>query len=290
MMNQHRTTVWQAARTEDQQLVQQLLQQRADIEEADTAGRTALHWAALLGNEPLVRLLVEWRAEPYASDTTLMTPLHLAAMYNYAAIAKVLVDAGADVNALSHYGTPLHVAAAEGKCQVVSTLIGCGADVDASMLLGGTPLHKAASFGHLQVINALLDAGADIDAPHGGRQPLVAAMLLLQRNADASKTLMFKYGALHLAAYHGLDDLCRVLLRSGVSVNCRSWNHSTPLHSAAMAARQSVAELLIDQNADINVCAINACKVASVSDDVPYVRHTGHRSQEETPTIGCTND
>ena len=118
------------------QMVQVLLEYKADVHARNNAGGTPLHF---LHNESI--------------DTSRHTPSQIAQLHN---VTRYLLDHGADVNARSNdLLTPLHVAAQEGWVEVVRVLLEHGASVGAEDKRGRTPLQLASSAGHSDVMKLL---------------------------------------------------------------------------------------------------------------------------------------
>lgn len=105
---------------------------------------TPLHLAVIVGNEELVDAILENDAEVNAQGSFGMTPLHLAALHNKVAIARKLIEKGADVDAArdSLLPTALHIAAHEGNEEMVELLLQCKAKIVRN-ITGQTPVHIA---------------------------------------------------------------------------------------------------------------------------------------------------
>lgn len=76
---------------------------KPDIEEIE--GRSAIHWACLNSHVDCLKLLITNGSDVNIKDDDGRTALHYARTFE---IAELLLNSGADVNALSEYGTPLH--------------------------------------------------------------------------------------------------------------------------------------------------------------------------------------
>ncbi len=154
-----------AARNGDIELVRQLLQQGADVNDAHGDGMTALHWAAEANDRTLAETLLYAGANLEAGTRIGdYRPLHIASRKGHADVVRVLLDAGADHGAASRNSgvLALHLAAASGSVPTVQALLDAGADPNAREgSWDQTPLVFAAAENRVAVIQALLSAGAD---------------------------------------------------------------------------------------------------------------------------------
>jgi uncharacterized protein len=100
---------------------------RLDVEQANSAGETALMMAALHGREDWVRRLIEQGAQVNRSG---WTPLHYAASGPATGLVALLLDRGAEIEAASPNGTtPLMMAAGYGSEDAATLLLQRGADL-----------------------------------------------------------------------------------------------------------------------------------------------------------------
>ena len=154
-----------AARSGNPSAMRALLQQGADVNEAQGDGMSALHWAAERGDRAMAEMLVFAGADVEAvTRIGDYSPLHIASMAGHTAVIEWLLEAGANVSAVtSTSGTsPLHFAAASGSAAAVVTLLDGGADIDAvEDAWGQTPLIFAASRNRAETVRTLLARGAD---------------------------------------------------------------------------------------------------------------------------------
>jgi ankyrin repeat protein len=91
------------------------------------------------------------------------TPLDAAAFGGASKVSRILLDNGADPNAAGKDGTtPLEDAAGKGFDSIADMLLAGGARVNQlNASTGTTVLYAAASSGHLTTVKMLLDRGAD---------------------------------------------------------------------------------------------------------------------------------
>ncbi|CAL4926677.1 unnamed protein product [Urochloa decumbens] len=125
---------------------------------------------------------------------------------------------------------PLQAAARMGRLDVVKCMVEeLGFDINVgSSETGVTALHAAALDGKLDTVRYLLDNGADPnkkDEP--GEVPL------------------------HCAAKYGHDEVTKLLLSRGASVDV-AYFHGTPLHIAAVYGKANVMKILLEHRADPN--------------------------------------
>ncbi|CAE7242983.1 secG [Symbiodinium microadriaticum] len=117
--------------------LQQLLQAQADLNLADTSGRTPLHLLCARGVpgygtrglSEVAGWLLKVRASPSLVDNRGNTALHEAAASNLAGAVQRLLKAGAGRDAVNNVGqTPLVVAAISNSFDVARVLVLAGAD------------------------------------------------------------------------------------------------------------------------------------------------------------------
>jgi ankyrin repeat protein len=163
--------------------------------------------------------------------------------------------------------TPLHLAVINNYLPLMDWLKGHGADPNSRGPYGDRPLHTAVisdrnSDG--RVIRILLRMGADVNAPNDyGDTPLhraayhgltETARLLLKNKADVSRRAQRGETALLYASRpQGHPETVLALLEGGAEVNGADNFGMTPLHGAAMIGNVDVARVLIDKGrADLN--------------------------------------
>lgn len=109
------------------------------VNQRDSRGQTALHWAATVGHEAVISLLLEKGSTIDAKTASRDTALHLAAIGGHEAAVRLLVEKGADVDAKDTNGrTALERAAANDHKAVVQLLLETRTAVDAKDTSGGT--------------------------------------------------------------------------------------------------------------------------------------------------------
>jgi ankyrin repeat protein len=164
----------------DAAAVRQLLAERADVNEAQPDGATALHWPVYRTQPDLVRSLLTAGADVTAVNGNGVPPLQLAAESGNAELIALLLDAGARADAAFRHGeTALMMTARTGNVAAIDLLVERGANVDArEELRGTTALMWAAAYRNPAAVAALLAHGADpalrSSAAPAGRRPYLA--------------------------------------------------------------------------------------------------------------------
>ena len=263
-----------AARKGETRLVRFLLSRRANPNQPDESGATALHETSDL---PVARLLIAKGAKLAAQDDAGDTPLHRAAAWGErceaqpsSSLGRLLVFAGAPIDTRNSRGrTPLHSAAVVGNAELVKLLLERGAKATVKDDNGLTPLHLLGLLAEpcvplreswRQTVSFLVKAGArfdDVDA--AGRTPLWLALteeksgvmdLFLSSGAKATDLGPRGASLLHLEAYlnhHGAVDR---LLESGAGLEARDVDGRTPLLWAAAHGNTNAVTRLLAKGAE----------------------------------------
>ena len=134
-----------------------------DVDAQDGIGWTALMMAASLRDgEEMVDLLLNKRADADTKNHNNQTALFFACSKSNLDVARKLIAHKASARVKDKRGQlPLHRAAAVGNVPIVKLLLENRSPVDASDLDGATALHHAIAEGHGQTAVELLKAGAD---------------------------------------------------------------------------------------------------------------------------------
>ena len=189
------TWLYIAARKGHLEIVNALLQNKADPNHALTDGTTPLYIAAQIGHLEIVNALLQNKADPNHASTDGTTPLYMAVQKGYLEIVNALLQNKADPNhARTADGTtPLYMAVQKGQLEVVKALLQQSADPNYALTNGTAPLHIATFSGHLEMVTALLNAGADFN----------------KKNADG-------HTPLSVAIHFGFLDIIKAMLNKGV--------------------------------------------------------------------------
>src|SRR5690348_8805059 len=91
-----RPYVADAAMKGNQALLRKLLEQKADVNQAQIDGATALHWAIYRNDLEMALLLIKAGARVEAKNREDITPLYMASAYGHPDLIRILLGAGAD--------------------------------------------------------------------------------------------------------------------------------------------------------------------------------------------------
>lgn len=167
------------------------------------------------------------------ADADGRTPVHHAATQGRTEELRALIAAGGSVATHDDaQWTPLHSAASAGRAEACELLVDARADPNAKNEACCTPLHYALSKGHGSIATQLLAQGADPTAlDKAGSSPL-------HRGCSAGRL-------------DAVRAACEVLPARVLNLQDRDGN--TPLHVAALEAREDVCAVLIDAGADCTI-------------------------------------
>uniref|UniRef100_A0A0G4GH36 Uncharacterized protein n=1 Tax=Chromera velia CCMP2878 TaxID=1169474 RepID=A0A0G4GH36_9ALVE len=257
------TALHKASERGDRKMVEFLLSQHATVDAVDNEGLTPLLYAAGVSLE-VVKLLLENGATIPTTGSEWRSSLIRAVETGKVELVKFLLEKGADVNVQTKADvdrTVLHEAAGLGNVEIVELLLSHGATLDPVDQCGGTPLFYAAG-ASLKVVELLLEKGATIpttdsdlasplgNAACGGKGHIVK--YLLQKGTDVNVQTKRNEGmtALHVAAKFGKREMAQLLLDEGANVDAVDSERFTPLTYAAGVSLE-VVKLLLENRATI---------------------------------------
>jgi len=220
---------------------------QTDVNQSQSDGTTALHWAVYYDDEALVRRLLDHNADVTAANRFGATPLSQAAIIGNANVIKSLLDAGADANERgADDQTALMIVSRSGNLEAARHLVAAGADVNAvEQWRGQTALMWAAAQHQPAMVKFLLEAGADPDAqslPNDWERQVTAEPRMKVLPAGGMTPLLY-------AAREGCTECTSLLIEGGADINKTDPEAVTPLLMANLNAKWDSAKLLIEAGA-----------------------------------------
>jgi ankyrin repeat protein len=264
------------------------------VNDKDALGSTALKYACCSGSTEVVELLLENRADIEIKDNQNKTPLHWACRKGKSDVVSLLIARGAKID-----DKCLTLARAYGHQQVVRILLGNGAaedSTDASRASddatglegsrgwdtarssrsplpepildrldkrdqqGKTRLMRASQGGDLAVVQNCAELGADIDAKdnHDQTALIIAARagykdiveFLIDNGANVNSRDDGGYTLLMLAGAKGWSGIVARLLFNGADIEAKTEGGMTALMLAAQHNKVNVVNVLLSNGAD----------------------------------------
>ncbi|VDM40376.1 unnamed protein product [Toxocara canis] len=196
-----RTALHYAVQHNNAELTSLLLANGANVDAVDYAGSSAAHFACKHGIIDAVNLLAYYKADLCAVDKSGKTPFDLACEHGRAKMVDRMLESGIPLRSLqmigdSHYASALHLAARNGHVQICSRLIQHGWQIN-MLTSQGSALHEAAAYGRVEVVRFLLHAGIDATALNSFEQTAAdVSKKAAARNPITSKEIRFLLRAL----------------------------------------------------------------------------------------------
>ncbi|MCB1325575.1 MAG: ankyrin repeat domain-containing protein [Spirochaetales bacterium] len=262
--------------------VQRLVQSGAsvDVVRVDGMESAPLAWACATGAFEIGHYLLEQGANPDGSasyDTALWwCAFQLNKGHDETdtvELSRAILNAGAQVDLLKqpiNNGTALMAAAGNNSRALVDLLLQHGADRTLRDRNGKNAADRAQSAGHIEMANYLRGESNDdyrnsliyavrsndlarVQAIVGSRNGAARALLINEVEAQSERT------ALHYAALEGNLEIATYLIDNGADINRASVGNYTPLITAAAFQKSTVARLLVDRGAELDVVQSSGC-------------------------------
>lgn len=272
------------------EIVDLLLNLRADVHADDMFGLTPLWWAVNWGHLPVVRRLLQIQAFTESGGALKITPLSWAIWNGHRDVVQILLDNRASVNTMD-FGvpslfrrSPLFWAICNGSESQLLELLGRGMQVPGDTAIGfaisedhfaivqlllnqnpvlatqGTrpALFQAILASKESIVDAMLEHGFDTEVLYDDWTPLTLAVekgcfAVVHRLLDQVKpNVMDGKGrtALIVAASRGFADIAKLLIEKGADVHTKN-NGWSALERVAFDGRDKMVNLLLKHGADI---------------------------------------
>jgi len=186
-----RTELHTAARTAgSEEVVREMLMNRADVNVTDKRRMVPLHLAALGGLAPTVAVLLKSKANVHSSDMAGRTPLHLATRGEYMEVVRLLLDAKSDVDAQDKGGnSALFWAPNEPKYSQLRSMLEVHASASTlqATRYGEDTRKRPRAAGDGTASNTVVDAGIDVANASGAADGSRMALITIRPRSSGSK-------------------------------------------------------------------------------------------------------
>ena len=207
------TALLNAINKNNRSLVEQLIQNGADVDELDANQDAPLVIAAYKGYNEIVKLLLEAGADVRAVDPGMKaTALHAAAYAGRTEAAKLLIEYNIDINKQGPYNgyTALHDAIWQDNVDIVKLLLEAKAKPEFEIHHAENPLHVAVNNDDLIITQLLLDAGMRANTINLALNMAISSCIFLIEDAnykmgdtDDNRDLTARLPIMHVLLQHG---------------------------------------------------------------------------------------
>lgn len=160
-----------------------------------------------------------------------ITLIEIASILGNTNIIKRLLDLGEDINGLSTNGySALFLMCYNNKVKIAQFLINNGADVNLRYSSGWTLLMLASYKGYTEIVKMLLSAGAFVN---------------YRLNMIPNSPTLSYATALHFACEHNNNEIIKLLINYGATINVKTEYNSTPLYISIMKNNAEIVERLL---------------------------------------------
>ena len=246
-----------------------LVEDGADVNETDSTGYSALHYALITKDSALAAFLIEKGAYVNGQNEKGVTPLIIAAMNDDVVAVRLLLKHGAWVDhAADDNVSAIDYAIGSCNTQLVELLLAAGvSSTDSSFKVdskGAAQKKDAKLLGYLYtaiflkkapIVEMLINAGCDVNARSEGEE--TALMLAVEVGSDDMVNILIKKGAdvnacdqkgataLIMAAQNERSSrIVNLLLKAGARADIRDLENETALDHAKATGQQQLISLL----------------------------------------------
>ncbi|XP_071181366.1 uncharacterized protein [Mytilus edulis] len=248
------------------EVVQMLINNKADINKCRDTGLSPLYIACQNGHTEVVQMLINNKADINKCGDTGESPLFIACQNGHTEVVQMFINNKADINKCRDNDgvSPLFIACQEGHTEVVQMLINNKADINKCDNDGASPLYIACYNGHTEVVQMLINNKADINkcrdtgasslfiACQEGHTELV--QMLINNKADINKCKDTGSSPLFIACQEGYTELVQMLINNKADINKCKATGASPLYIACQEGNSELVQILINNKADINNC------------------------------------
>jgi len=223
----------------------------ANVNDFDRVNNTPLHIASQYGNQEIVQLLIINHADINYVNSEGWTPLHIASQYNNERVIKLLIDRNADVNLTTYEDwTPLHIATYYNNIKTVKKLLEKHPDLNKKTEDGLTALDIAFNTRNKEIYYLLLDHISKLDEE---KKQMIESMHIENKNKIIQK-INNKAESLINAVKdkERMRDAINLINSGEIGLEYIDKNGWTALHWACYNGNKKIVKLLIENNVKID--------------------------------------
>ena len=223
----------------------------ANVNDFDRVNNTPLHIASQYGNQEIVQLLIINHADINYVNSEGWTPLHIASQYNNERVIKLLIDRNADVNLTTYEDwTPLHIATYYNNIKTVKKLLEKHPDLNKKTEDGLTALDIAFNTRNKEIYYLLLDHISKLDEE---KKQMIESMHIENKNKIIQK-INNKAESLINAVKdkERMRDAINLIISGEIGLEYIDKNGWTALHWACYNGNKKIVKLLIENNVKID--------------------------------------
>ncbi|XP_071144069.1 ankyrin-1-like [Mytilus edulis] len=275
------TGLYMASQEGHTDIVKLLLEKDPNVDLCNNGGWSPLNTASIKGHTEIVKLLLEKDANVDLCNKDGWSPLKTASNKGHTDIVKLLLEKDANVDLCSKDGlSPLNTASIKGHTEIVKLLLEKDANVDLCNKDGWSPLNTASKRGDTNIVKLLLEKDPNVDlCDKDGWSPLNTASneghtdivkLLLERNPNIDLgSNAFGFTPLIDACSRNYISIIQLLLKHKPDINAQTDDGGNALYFSALYGNLEITRLLLENNADFNICMHSKQSIADTYSNHP---------------------
>ncbi|XP_071149327.1 serine/threonine-protein phosphatase 6 regulatory ankyrin repeat subunit B-like [Mytilus edulis] len=263
------------------EIVKLLLERNPNVDLCDNNGCSPLYWASYKGYTDIVKLLLERNPNVNLCDKDSYSPLLYTSSYGQTDIVKLLLERNPNVDLCDNNGcSPLYWASQEGYTDIVKLLLERNPNVNLCDKDGWSPLYMASQEGHTEIVKLLLEKNPNVNlcdkdgcsplywASYNGHTDIVK--LLLERNPNVDLCSNdFGFTPLIYACSRNHISIVQLLLKHKPDINAQTDDGGNALYFSALNGYIDITRLLLENNADCNICMHSKQSIADTYSNHP---------------------